>query len=62
MLRAYLELLRPANVTTALADVLAGFAVAGLLNQAALPWLLLATACLYGGGIVLNDEIGRAHV
>ena len=34
MLRAYLQLLRPANVATALADVLAGFAIAGLGNRA----------------------------
>ena len=54
-MRAYLELLRPANVTTALADVLAGFAVAGLLDRGALAWLLASTACLYGGGVVLND-------
>jgi 4-hydroxybenzoate polyprenyltransferase len=58
-MRAYLELLRPANVATALADVLAGFAVAGLVERAALPWLLGATACLYGGGIVLNDVCDR---
>jgi uncharacterized membrane protein len=59
MLRAWLQLLRPANVTTALADVLAGFAIAGLGNRAALPWLLLATAALYAGGIVLNDVFDR---
>jgi 4-hydroxybenzoate polyprenyltransferase len=53
--RGYVELIRPANVTTALADVLAGYAVAGLGNHGALPWLLLSTACLYAGGIVLND-------
>jgi 4-hydroxybenzoate polyprenyltransferase len=58
-MRAYLELLRPANVVTALADVLAGFAVAGLVNRAALPWLLLSTACLYAGGVVLNDVFDR---
>lgn len=59
ILRAWLELLRPANVATALADVLAGFAIAGLQNRPALPWLLLATACLYAGGIVLNDFFDR---
>lgn len=59
MTRAYLELLRPANVVTALADVLAGFAVAGLANRAALPWLLVSTACLYAGGVVLNDVFDR---
>jgi 4-hydroxybenzoate polyprenyltransferase len=57
--RAYLELLRPANVATALADVLAGYAIAGLGNSAALPWLLVATACLYAGGVVLNDVFDR---
>ena len=59
MLRAYLQLLRPANVATALADVLAGFAIAGLGNRPALPWLLLSTAALYAGGIVLNDVFDR---
>lgn len=58
-MRPYLELLRPANVVTALADVLAGFAVAGLVNRAALPWLLVSTACLYAGGVVLNDVLDR---
>jgi 4-hydroxybenzoate polyprenyltransferase len=57
--RGYLELLRPANVATALADVLAGYAVAGLGNHRALGWLLLATACLYAGGVVLNDVFDR---
>jgi 4-hydroxybenzoate polyprenyltransferase len=54
-LRPYGELLRPANVATALADVLAGYGIAGLGNHAALPFLLVATACLYAGGVVLND-------
>jgi 4-hydroxybenzoate polyprenyltransferase len=58
-IRSYLELLRPANVTTALADVMAGYAVAGLANPRALPWLLVSTACLYGGGVVLNDVFDR---
>ena len=62
---AYLQLLRPANVVTAWADVLAGAAVAGVAvtladgavfpQGAALGWLLVATTGLYGGGIVLND-------
>lgn len=56
----YLELLRPANVVTAAADILAGYAVAGLGHPAALPWLLIATSCLYGGGVVLNDYFDRA--
>jgi 4-hydroxybenzoate polyprenyltransferase len=59
-LRGYLELLRPANVVTAVADVLAGYAVAGRSNHPALPWLLGATVCLYAGGVVLNDFFDRA--
>jgi 4-hydroxybenzoate polyprenyltransferase len=57
--RAYLELLRPANVMTAVADGLAGFAAAGRGNPEALPWLLAATACLYAGGVALNDFFDR---
>lgn len=62
---AYLQLLRPPNVVTALADVLAGFAAAGATltlggwsaptELSALGSLLVATAGLYGGGVVLND-------
>jgi 4-hydroxybenzoate polyprenyltransferase len=59
VLRGYLELLRPANVVTAVADVLAGYAVAGRGNGRALPWLLTATVCLYAGGVVLNDFFDR---
>jgi len=59
VLRGYLELLRPANVVTAVADVLAGYAVAGRANGPALPWLLAATVCLYAGGVVLNDFFDR---
>lgn len=59
MIRGYLELLRPANVMTAAADVLAGYAVAGLANVRALPWLLASTAGLYAGGVVLNDVFDR---
>ena len=50
--------MRPANIVTAWADILAGFAASGavgLLNIQVLGWLLLATTGLYGGGIVLND-------
>jgi UbiA prenyltransferase family len=54
-LRAYLELLRPPNVTTALGDVLAGYAIAGLGRPRVLASLLASTVCLYAGGVVLND-------
>jgi 4-hydroxybenzoate polyprenyltransferase len=66
--RGYLELMRPANIVTAWADILVGFAASGgivfdkLINGQAtlavlipLAWLLLATTGLYGGGIVFND-------
>ena len=52
--------MRPANIVTSVADVLAGIAIAGyFLNQGAdyVPLLLLciSTIGLYGGGIVFND-------
>lgn len=67
--RGYFELMRPANIVTAWADILVGFAASGsgiiftkLINGDAnfavlipLGWLLLATTGLYGGGIVFND-------
>lgn len=64
---AHLRLMRPANIITAIADIIAGFAaslaLAGPLAGAALPdhyvapllWLCLATIGLYGGGVVFND-------
>jgi 4-hydroxybenzoate polyprenyltransferase len=55
-----LELVRPPNVATALGDVLAGYAIAGLGHPDRLVWLLVATAGLYGGGVVLNDYFDRA--
>lgn len=58
-MRAYLELLRPPNVVTAIADVLAGYAVAGRAQPQALPWLIAASICLYAGGVVLNDFFDR---
>ncbi|MBU7583842.1 MAG: UbiA-like protein EboC [Nostoc sp. TH1S01] len=55
---AYLQLLRPANIITAWADIMAGFAASGYFVEANLTpllWLILATTGLYGGGIVFND-------
>ncbi len=57
----YFRLMRPANIVTALADILLGYAAAMAVSHEGLPlgaelgWLLLATAGLYGGGVVLND-------
>ncbi|MGI8740455.1 MAG: UbiA-like protein EboC [Gammaproteobacteria bacterium] len=62
---AWAQLMRPANVVTALADVLAGFAASGAAMflfapsdpsvLAVLAWLLVATTALYAGGVVFND-------
>ena len=66
---AYLRLMRPANIITAIADIALGFAASGALLSAPfwggsnhgmlylqpLFWLILATVGLYGGGVVFND-------
>jgi 4-hydroxybenzoate polyprenyltransferase len=68
-LMAYLRLTRPANIVTAVADILAGIAVSGAglalmspdLHPHAGPgfsswlWLCLSTVGLYGGGVAFND-------
>jgi 4-hydroxybenzoate polyprenyltransferase len=58
----YLRMMRPANVVTSIADVLAGAAIAGTFSAGvfndhllAIVLLSFSTACLYGGGIVFND-------
>lgn len=59
----YLRLIRPANIITSVADVLAGIAIAGFNITQSLhsnEWLSVvllcfSTACLYAGGIVFND-------
>jgi hypothetical protein len=58
-------MMRPANIVTSIADVLAGIAISGIFTdsdtfiiQGYLSTILLlcfSTACLYGGGIVFND-------
>ncbi|MEM6805569.1 MAG: UbiA-like protein EboC [Bacteroidota bacterium] len=62
-----LVLMRPANLITAIADILAGFAVGGLVSSTGDIWqivgshqqglllLCLSTIGLYGGGVVFND-------
>lgn len=67
---AYLQLARPANVMTAWADVLAGFAAVGgrltlagwtgTVDPVTLAWLLGATTGLYAGGVVFNDVFDAA--
>lgn len=62
----YLRLMRPANIITAIADILMGFAATGafailLMNNnyssvfPQLGFLILSTIGLYGGGVVFND-------
>lgn len=56
----FFRLTRPANIVTAVADILAGIAVSGFLlanasDYAPVLWLILATIGLYGGGVVMND-------
>lgn len=53
--------MRPANIVTAVADILAGIAIVSVPASSirafgpAILLLCLSTACLYGGGIVFND-------
>ena len=69
-LLAYAQLTRPANLVTAVADIMAGFAASGAMvalhrlpvntwgetdYAVSLFWLILATIGLYGGGVVFND-------
>jgi 4-hydroxybenzoate polyprenyltransferase len=68
-IRAFIQLTRPANVLTAIADIMMGFSVTlpaiyfmseggwsfYVENSGDLLWLILATSCLYAGGVVLND-------
>lgn len=67
-LLAYLQLMRPANIITAIADILLGVFLAFAVTEGAVldnvlsqvDWsslflLVLATVGLYGGGVVFND-------
>jgi 4-hydroxybenzoate polyprenyltransferase len=52
--------MRPANVVTSVADVLAGIAISGYflspnINYSSIFLLCVSTAALYAGGIVFND-------
>lgn len=59
-----LRLMRPANIITAVADILAGIAIAGFVHGDysfhPVLMLVLSTACLYGGGVVMNDYFDAA--
>lgn len=58
---ALLTMARPANILTAHADILAGYAVAETIHFSHLGLLLVATTGLYGGGIVWNDVCDAAQ-
>lgn len=56
----FLRLMRPANIVTAVADILAGVGISGFFlvpqtDLSAVVWLMLANIGLYGGGVVMND-------
>ena len=55
-LKPYLQLTRPANLVTAIADILAGMAIAQFTFSSFNPaFLVFSTLGLYGGGVVMND-------
>lgn len=69
--KGYLKLVRPANLPTAAADILAGAAIAGFFkpgdmlvhsqdSYVLLLSLVAASVCLYAGGVVLNDVFDAA--
>ena len=55
----FLRLTRPANIVTAISDIVAGAAIASMVSSvvdiSSILWLVLATVGLYGGGVVFND-------
>lgn len=55
----FLRLTRPANIVTAITDILAGTAIAGyaggMVELPSVILLIIATIGLYGGGVVFND-------
>jgi 4-hydroxybenzoate polyprenyltransferase len=51
----FIRLMRPPNIFTAYADIIAGYAAAGVVQPQKLLLLLAATTGLYAGGVVFND-------
>ncbi len=60
-IKPYLQLARPANIITAIADIIAGIAIATfsfpslVIKPFEVFLLSVSTIGLYGGGIVFND-------
>lgn len=60
ILKATLQLLRPANLVTAAADILAGMCIVNYAwDDLSFLYLVFASVCLYAGGVVLNDYFDR---
>lgn len=57
-LRSYVELMRPANLLTAAADIVAGSTIVGAVRLE-VTLLAVASMSLYAGGVVLNDVFDR---
>lgn len=63
----YIRLMRPANVVTAIADILAGIAISGyfitadVIDLFSILVMCISTIGLYSGGIVFND-VFDAHI
>ena len=62
VIKGYLQLMRPANLPTAAADIFAGIALAGFINFSesslsyiSLVYLVFSSVFLYAGGVTLND-------
>lgn len=61
-IRPYLLLMRPANIVTAIADILAGISITNFLIDGwtnSIAYLIVATIGLYGGGVVFNDVFDK---
>ncbi|MCH2082039.1 MAG: UbiA-like protein EboC [Saprospiraceae bacterium] len=61
-IKPFLILMRPANIVTAIADILAGVSVTGLIigdQLIDIIALVIGTIGLYGGGVVFNDIFDR---
>lgn len=59
---SFIRMARPANILTAISDIVAGIAIAGILGSVfsegkleSMGLLIISTIGLYGGGIVFND-------
>ena len=59
-IKPFIQLVRPANILTAISDIIAGVAISGYLalsgyTASNILLLVTSTSCLYGSGITFND-------